>query len=101
MVEPELFWKQIYSTEENTSDIAGLFGSSRSNLAPPQWFSTPIAEMSGLKNFSVRVQSWFDKIKSDPVMIHKILENNQSDPVLVRQYKIMYFYFASWGKIAQ
>ena len=55
-------------------------------------------EMSGLWNFSVRVQSWSDKIKSDPVLICKIFENHPSDPVLIRQGKIMYFYFASWGK---
>ena len=55
-----------------------------------------ISEMSGLWNFSV--QSWSNKIKSDPVLIRKIFENHQSDPVLIRQCKIMYFYFASWGK---
>jgi len=54
--------------------------------------------MSGLWNFSVRVQSCSDKIKSDPVLIRKIFENHQFDPVLLRQYKIMYFCFASWGK---
>ena len=32
------------------------------------------AEMSGLKNFSVWVQSWFDKIESDPVLIRKCLK---------------------------
>ena len=58
------------------------------------------AEMSGLWNFSVRVQSWSDKIESDQVLIRKIFENHQSDPVLMRQCKIMYFYFASWGKIS-
>jgi len=56
------------------------------------------AEMSGLWNFPVRVQSWSDKIESDPVVIRKIFQNHQSDPVLIRQCKIMYFYFASWGK---
>ena len=40
------------------------------------------AEMSGLWNFSVRVQSWSDKIESDPVLIRKIFENHLSDPVL-------------------
>ena len=35
---------------------------------------------------------------SSPVLIRKIFENHQSDPVLIRQYKIMCFYFASWGK---
>jgi len=54
--------------------------------------------MSGLWNFSVRVQSWSDKIESDPVLIREILENHQSDPVLIHQCKIMHFYFASWGK---
>jgi len=56
------------------------------------------SEMSGVWNFSVRVQSWSDKIKSDPVLIRKIFENHQSDPVLIRQCQIMYFYFASWGE---
>jgi len=56
------------------------------------------AEMSGLWNFSVRVQSWSDKIESDPVLIRKIFENLQSDTVLIRQCKIRYFYFVSWGK---
>ena len=60
------------------------------NLCPP-------AEMSGLWYFSVRVQSWSDKIESHPVLIRKIFEN-QSDPVLIWQCKIMYFYFASWGR---
>ena len=55
------------------------------------------AQMSGLRNFSVRVQSWSTKIESDPDMIRKTFENHQSDPVLIRQCKIMYF--ASWGKI--
>ena len=57
-----------------------------------------LPEMSGLWNFSVRVQSWSDKIESDPVLICKIFENHQSHPVLICQCKIMYFYFASWGK---
>ena len=48
--------------------------------------------------FSVQVQSWSDKIESDPVMISRIFENPQSDPVLIRQYIIRYFYFASLGK---
>ena len=55
----------------------------------PYCIDTPLvrgylSEMSGLWNFSVRVQSWSDKI--------------ESDPVLIRQCKIMYFYFALWGK---
>jgi len=57
-------------------------------------------EMSRLWNFSVRVQSWSEKTESDPVLIHKIFENHQSDPVLNRPCKIMNFYFASWGKSA-
>jgi len=32
------------------------------------------------------------------MLIRKIFENHQSDPVLIRQFKIMYFCFASWGK---
>jgi len=43
-----------------------------------------LADMSGLWNFSVRVQSWSDKI--------------ESDPVLIRQCKIIHFSFTSWGK---
>jgi len=66
-----------------------------SNVIGKQWCT---AEMSGLWNFSVRVQSWTDKIESDPVLLHQIFENHQSDPVLIRQCKIIYFYFASWGK---
>ena len=54
--------------------------------------------MSGLWNFSVRVLSWSDKIESDPILIHKIFENHQSDPVVIRQCKIINFSFASWGK---
>jgi len=30
-----------------------------------------------------------------PHLIRKIFENHQSDPVLIRQCKIMYLYFAS------
>jgi len=56
------------------------------------------SEMSGLLNFSVRVQSWSDKIESDPVLIRKIFENHLSYPVLIRPCKIMCFYFVSWGK---
>ena len=56
-----------------------------SNRQTGQWSS--LAEMSGLWNFSVRVQSWSDKIESDPVLIHKIFENLKSDPVLIRQSK--------------
>jgi len=57
-----------------------------------------LAEMSGLWNFSVRVQSWSNKIESDPALIRKVFENHQSDPVLIRPCKITRFYFASWGK---
>ena len=49
------------------------------------------AEMSRLWSFSVRVQSWSPKVESDPVLICKIFENHQSDPVLIRPYKTMYF----------
>ena len=62
------------------------------------WQTYCIAEMSGLWNISVWVQSWSDKIESDPVLISKIFENHQSDPVPIRQCKIMCFYFASWSK---
>ena len=50
-----------------------------------------VAEMSGLWNFSVRVQSWSAKIESDPVLIREMFENHQSDPVLIRPCKIVYF----------
>jgi len=59
---------------------------------------TCTAEMSELGNSSVRIQSWSDKIESDPVLIRKIFENHQSDPVLIHPCKTMYFYFASWSK---
>ena len=35
-----------------------------------------------------RVQSGSDKIKSNPILIRKIFENPQSDPVLVRPCKV-------------
>ena len=57
-----------------------------------------VSEMSGLWNFSVWVQSWSDKIESNPVLICRIFLNHQSDPVLLCQCKVIYFYFASWGK---
>ena len=56
------------------------------------------SEMSGLWNVSLRVQSWSDKIESDPVLIGKIFNNQQSDPVLIRQCKFIHFSFASWDK---
>ena len=82
-------------------------------------------EMSGLWNFSVRVQSWPYNIESNLFLIRKIFENHQSDPVPIRSCKIINFYeakvplelfclqknvigwrqsscssaFASWGKI--
>jgi len=31
------------------------------------------------------------KVESDPVLIHKIFENHQSDPVLIRPYKTIHF----------
>ena len=62
------------------------------------YFAYDVAEMSGLWNFSVQVQSWSHKIESNPILIRKIFENHQSDPVLIHQGKIVYFYFASWGK---
>ena len=43
--------------------------------------------MSGLWNFSVQVQSWPDKIESDPILIRNIFENHQSDPALICQCK--------------
>ena len=50
-----------------------------------------LPEMRRLWNFSVRVQSWSAKVESDPVLIRKIFENHQSDPVLIRPYKTMRF----------
>jgi len=58
------------------------------------------AAMSGLGNFSVRDQSSSEKIESDPVLICKIFENHQSDPVCFHPCTTMYFYFSSWGKRA-
>ena len=60
-----------------------------SNLAPVS--SRFEVEISGLWNFSVRVQSWSAKVETDPALIGKIFENHQSDPVLIRPYKTMYF----------
>ena len=57
-----------------------------------------LPEMSGQWNFSVRVQSWSDKIESDPVLICKIFENHQSYPVLIRQSKFMFFLFCLMRK---
>ena len=51
------------------------------------WWFYKVAEMSGLWNFCL-----------SPVLIRKIIENHQSDPVLIRPCRIMNFYFASWGK---
>jgi len=34
MFEPEVILKQMYCTEESTCNILGLFGASRSDLAP-------------------------------------------------------------------
>jgi len=41
-------------------------------------------------------QSSINEIESDSVLIRQIFENYQSNPVLIRQCKIMHFYFASW-----
>jgi len=57
-------------------------------------------EMSGLWNFSVRVQSSSAKIESDPVLFRKIFEN-QSDLVLIRPCKTMYFILAHEAKYTQ
>jgi len=57
-----------------------------------------VTEMRGLWNFSVRVQSWSNKTESDPVLICTIFENHQSDPVLIRHCKIIYFDFVSWDR---
>jgi len=63
------------------------------------WFNVLFTRDERTVNFfSPRVQSWCNKIESNPVLIHKIFENRQSDPVLIRRCKIMYFYFVSWGK---
>ena len=64
----------------------------------PNLFRFAAPEISGLWNFSVRVQSWSDKIESNPVLIRKIFESHQSDPVLICQCKIIHFSFASCGK---
>jgi len=51
------------------------------------------SEMSGQWNFSVRLQSWSDKIESEPILIRKISENHQLDPVLIRPCKKNEFLF--------
>jgi len=48
-----------------------------------------------VKFFSL-VLIWWNCIRSRPDP--QIFENHQSVPVLIRQGKIMYFYFPSWGK---
>jgi len=67
-------------------------------LAFPKRKRKFLSEMSGLWNFSDRVQPWSDEIESDQVLIRKIFENDQSDPVLIHPCKIMSFYFAWCGK---
>ena len=65
----------------------------------PRWSRPQARDDLTLKFFEiVRVQSWSNKIESEPVLICKSFWNHQSDPVLIRQFKIMYFYFALWGK---
>jgi len=55
------------------------------------YYNAFAAEMSRLWNFLVRVQSWSDKIESDPVLIRKIFENHQSDSFLIRPCKSCIF----------
>ena len=50
-----------------------------------------VSEMSGLWNFSVRVESWSDIFESDPVLIRQSFWNHHSDPVSICQCKIMHF----------
>jgi len=48
-----------------------------------------------VKFFSPSPVLTLEKIESDLVLIRKIVENHQSDPVLIRPCKIKNFYFAS------
>ena len=58
-------------------------------------WSAPQGRDEQTVKFLIGVQSWYDKIESNPVLIRKIFENHQSDPVLILPCKIMCFYFAS------
>ena len=87
------FWLRVRKETQNPAGV-----DSESGSTSDVYVTTTTAGINGLRNFSVRVQSRFDEIESDPVLIRKIFENHQSNPVLIRQCKIMYFDFASWGK---
>jgi len=108
-------WECAYSTQETRFRLCGCYiciywGKKRHGLVwtvvinPRELPLNDVrrmmllSEMSGLWKFSVRVQSWSDKISSDPVLIRNFFENRQSDPVLIRQCKSIYVYFASWDK---
>ena len=53
------------------------------------------------ENFSVRVQSCSEKFESDPVLILKIFENHQPNPVLIRPCEIMCFILPHKTKVLQ
>ena len=61
------------------------------NYMNKQYLTMKAAEMSGLWNFSVRIQSWSVIIESDPALIRKIYKNYQSDQVLIRNCKNVFF----------
>jgi len=52
--------------------VGGIFKAPPQGITPCLSVST--AEMSGLWNFSVRVQSWSAKVESDPALIRKFLK---------------------------
>jgi len=71
---------------------ANVFGwkQNRSSSAFASWGLIKMHDLQGrirtgsVWGFSVRVQSWSNKIEFDPVLIRKFFENLQSDPVLIR-----------------
>jgi len=75
-------WQHFVIVWQNTS-----FTMHRLSPCYGLWLAYCIAEMGGLWKFSVWVQSWSEEIESDPVLICKIFENHQSNPVLIRPCK--------------
>ena len=76
-------WIGNYYLDAETSSVTSVFivwGYLKSNAQNRHPFhhlpsqSHKPAEMSGLWNFLVRVQSWSDKIESNPVQIRKFLK---------------------------
>jgi len=89
----ELRYSQLCSNKTRFSRIwLQVHGLSHPKYQPPwpkHWHNLAQTRAERLWKFSVQVQSWSDKIDSDPVLIRKIFENHQSDPVLVHECKII------------